>query len=384
MRSRLPLGIGRQIGKLLDELEGERILKEAQISTGQGIAVTRSRLLIGKVGLFGRTAGSVSIPLKAIRGMSWQPDGETILVGIVREESRVTAKLEVLRWPALKPVLQTAASQGEFPFSLDELYEAMDPVAEEAREAVERQKAEEYRIEEFIDASALNVIYGTQDPNAREHGQIHKLEKQGVGYLGGVPAFDDYFKDRASSKGKHLGELDLGVDFYDRGAGMVIRIPTTFSGHDVHFRHSRVVRVVLQERPPLAQAHRGSPVAGAAIGGVLFGAAGAIVGGLSQTGDPDYFGGPVLTFRVQLDDAAPTAIAFSVKPPSVRKVEGYLRNIYGERFERATPEGQLEENERAKPADQDLVSQLERLGELLKAGILTQAEFEVAKARLLA
>lgn len=81
---------------------------------------------------------------------------------------------------------------------------------------------------------------------------------------------------------------------------------------------------------------------------------------------------------------ARTAVVAGTASAVSGRVQQHQQEKFTEReMEQIAPEPQTRQQAAAPPAD-DLINQLERLGELKKQGVLTDAEFAAQKNRLLA
>lgn len=189
-------------------------------------------------------------------------------------------------------------------------------------------------------------------------------------YLSGAPALDAYLIGNPSFSAPP-------VIFWDHQQGLVVELLGS-GGTKIDVPDALVEAVALEDRE---EVRKDKSVAGRALaGGLIFGPVGALVGGMSGIGTKAAKGDtPDVLLTIWCSDGANQAtLVFSVRFKHRREVENFFRRKYPLAFGAQPPAP-------PSPASpDDVIGQLERLADLHARGVLSDAEFEAQKARLLA
>lgn len=399
-------GLGRHANGMLLERPGQHILSEIMIGIGRAIVQTEHYLFFMKLGPLSVDLGSRAVPISAITSVTVgaAPTGMMEVCFNLRPvKGGKGDNVEVFNtapehWPALSAFIESALAGQSASVDVSgwnrhqtavglQVAERQRQTEAEVRhrQAEERVRQEnlaalEYSmtyLEQFTNGFELNALYGERP---RTINGLSTEMSWGVHYWTGIPVFDDYYQTEAARWRKPLEDMSYKVSFYNRGNGLSIELPVGLVSHKygVHWPHRVVRRVHLKQHAMDAITERNSVVAPALLGGLLFGAAGAIVGGMTGMSSRATQGSGQLVFTLDTREGQHDC-AFSVEASRTRTVVHFLMGIYGERVvvtdeRRAVPQ--------PSPASTALTAEVERLAALYREGIITEEEFKAAKTKL--
>ncbi len=392
-RSWLPSGLDIQVNRLLAREGLGPIHVEAPTSVGRGLALTSTHLLIVQAGGF--TASGQAIALRKLTSVLKKQTAAGIeltiqqVPGGAAQQGSITLVVDAAAWPRVARLL---ARMRSFPaYRLD----SVDPGEIEARrqhlrsalialleEPVRRRNTAPVELEQFSTKEELTVLYGPMVLNGVENGP---KTVAAVTYLSGIPAFEGWL-ERENTKDRAYTELsNRQVRFDDVGTGLVIRIEPTWvfrtgygDGHAVHLRHDIVNAVSIRENARAAVLDEQASLDGGFVGVRLFGRLSAGVAGMSGLERSEAIGSAVLTIEARAPSRT-YQLNFAVKSTRLDPVRYFFQKLYRDRFtfvEEGT--GGTVSQPRSSAA-----RELDMLTELHERGILTDEEFQAAKARLM-
>ena len=201
-----------------------------------------------------------------------------------------------------------------------------------------------------------------------------------VQYHEGIQYFDDLI---ASTNKPNL------INFLVHPEGLLIELMIGLKYHHVGIRAEDLIAIVIEPLEKVFVEKDKSVIGRAVVGGLLLGPVGAIVGGMSGVGTKKVAQKGIENFLtiIHCDENGDEAIAvFSCRKKHLKELD----LAWGKRFKTQLEEGQKRlskqpqtEAEAASPNKMSVADELMKFKELLDAGILTQAEFEEQKAKLL-
>lgn len=216
----------------------------------------------------------------------------------------------------------------------------------------------------------INAILG-------KYGLLESADKKllnKLGYLGGIPEYES----KLSTKKRSEYLLNIEV----RPNGLEITVGINFSNYRVALLKEQIDFFVIEHQEQIVQQKGKSIVGRALLGGVLLGPVGAIVGGMTGIGSKDVRISQVDNIlSIKLTNSQ-TYLTFSVDNKHFKEVENYLKKHFGTKYKLAS---ELEKLQPANSSSKGLsvADELLKLKSLLDNGILTQAEFESQKQKLL-
>jgi hypothetical protein len=103
---------------------------------------------------------------------------------------------------------------------------------------------------------------------------------------------------------------------------------------------------------------------------------------LSGIGDKELLGSSALTITRTQDDQA-LSIVLSVASGQLTTAKSYFANIYGDRFTYISASAARAASDARSEPSASLSEQIEKLADLHERGLLSEAEYAAAKAKLL-
>lgn len=194
-----------------------------------------------------------------------------------------------------------------------------------------------------------------------------------IGYLGGVPAFDQKLAN------KKRNEYLLNVEV--RPKGLEIKVDHVFTSTRIGLLPEQIDFIVIEPQKQIIEKKGKSIVGRALVGGILLGPVGAIVGGMTGIGNKDVKLTQVdniLSIQVNNPD---TILTFSVDNKDYKAVENFFQKFFKEKYKR--PEDLETSQPSDKPHSTSIVDELRKLKSLVDEGILTEEEFQAQKQKLL-
>jgi Short C-terminal domain len=194
-----------------------------------------------------------------------------------------------------------------------------------------------------------------------------------VGYLGGVPAFDEKLANK--KRGEYL------LNFEIRPKGLEIKVDYVFTSTRIGLFPEQIDFFVIEPQKQIVEKKGKSIVGRALVGGILLGPVGAIVGGMTGIGNKDVRVTQVDNIlSIKLNDPD-TILTFSVDNKYYNDVESYLQKFFKEKYKHP------EEFETSQPTEKavsvSVADELMKLKSLVDQGILTEQEFQTQKQKLL-
>lgn len=195
-----------------------------------------------------------------------------------------------------------------------------------------------------------------------------------IGYLGGILEYDN--KLATKKRSEYLLNLEV------RPNGLEISVGINFSNYRVALLQDQIDFFVIEPQKQIVEKKSKSIVGRALLGGVLLGPVGAIVGGMTGIGNKEVKITQVdniLTIKLTNSE---TYLTFSVDNKHFKDTENYLKKHFKTKYKSAD---ELEKLQTANSSASNLsiADELLKLKSLLDSGILTQAEFDNQKQKLL-
>lgn len=216
----------------------------------------------------------------------------------------------------------------------------------------------------------INAILG-------KYGFLESADKKllnKLGYLGGIPEYDS--KLATKKRSEYLLNLEV------RPNGLEIAVGINLSNYRVALLQDQIDFFVIEHQDQIVQQKGKSIIGRALLGGVLLGPVGAIVGGMTGIGSKEVKVSQVDNIlSIKLTNSE-TYLTFSVDNKNFKDTENYLKKHFRTKYKLAS------ELEKLQPANSNstglsIADELLKLKSLLDNGILTQAEFESQKQKLL-
>lgn len=194
-----------------------------------------------------------------------------------------------------------------------------------------------------------------------------------VGYLGGVPAFNEKLANKKRSE--YLLNLEM------RPKGLEIKVDYVFTSTRIGIFPEQIDFIVIEPQKQIVEKKGKSIVGRALVGGILLGPVGAIVGGMTGIGNKEVKMTQVdniLSIKLNNPDSI---LTFSVDNKDFKAVESYFQKFFKEKYKHTE---ELETNQPTEKAGaSSIADELRKLKSLVDEGILTEDEFQIQKQKLL-
>ncbi len=250
------------------------------------------------------------------------------------------------------------------------------------KNAVKKEIAEENKINEDIELKLLNY-YEVIDVIGEKENQWNSLTFQQsyslgfVKYIGGIEFLDEIINNQNIDREKS------NIEFHIKGLEIIIHLSSLDKYH-IALSSYNIQYWTIESQKDIIGNKSKSVVGRAMVDGILFGPAGAIVGGMTGLGGKRVtISGVDNIISISCNDMGKEKmILFSCKDSKLQKVYDIFKNsTFGNKFK--SPSELIPYNQTETRSEFSLADEIKKLKDLLDEDILTKEEFEKQKQKLL-
>lgn len=214
----------------------------------------------------------------------------------------------------------------------------------------------------------------------RHQSPTHSATTSSIGYLKGIPFIDEMIELN------HKGSIPKTfVNFYMRPYGLVLKITMGYPFYS-GFEHRFLNWYIFESQQTVFEKKSKSVVGRAIIGGLLLGAVGALVGGMSGIGTKEIkdksIPENILTIGIT-DDNQEKMLFFSVENSVLSELRTFLTANYPNKLTTRMPEPVRQTPEPQANNGISIADEIVKLKKLLNDGVITLSEYDAAKKKLL-